>query len=387
MGKLVVLTLGEGDFQRGFPVTLQIGEDGDPPSTQDTGNLPPNAALPESYKSWQSTYHGYIGVNFRLEKPAAQTTNFSIDEVKEKAEDLSKTLNQWLKSQAFSHIREELLAKLKSDDEVRLIIQTSDIQLRQLPWHLWDLLERYPKAEIALCATKYDRVISHKQSKNHVNILAILGDSAGINVEKDREILCSIPHAKTQFLVKPERREINDQLWDRPCDILFFAGHSRTEGEKGRIYINDTESLTIGELKYGLRKAIAQGLQLAIFNSCDGLGLAQELADLNIPQIIVMREPVPDKVAQEFLKYFLGSFAGGKSFYLSVREARERLQGLESQFTCATWVPIICQIPAQEPLSWHNLHRRNGNLRNIATKSITLGLVTYLGRGLLNRLH
>lgn len=44
---------------------------------------------------------------------------------------------------------------------------------------------------------------------------------------------------------------------------------------------------------------------IAIFNSCDGLGLAQELADLHIPQMIVIKEPVPDKLAQEFLKYFL----------------------------------------------------------------------------------
>ncbi len=59
-----------------------------------------------------------------------------------------------------------------------------------------------------------------------------------------------------------------------------------------------------------LRKAISRGLQLAIFNSCDGLGLANDLAELNIPQIIVMRSPVPDLVAQEFLKHFLKAFSG-----------------------------------------------------------------------------
>jgi hypothetical protein len=51
-----------------------------------------------------------------------------------------------------------------------------------------------------------------------------------------------------------------------------------------------------------------------------------------------MREPVPDQVAQAFLKYFLETFAVGESFYLAVREARERLQGWEDQFPCATWV-------------------------------------------------
>jgi hypothetical protein len=54
-----------------------------------------------------------------------------------------------------------------------------------------------------------------------------------------------------------------------------------------------------------LKRAITQGLKLAIFNSCDGLGLADYLTDLQIPQTIFMREPVPDRVAHEFLKNFL----------------------------------------------------------------------------------
>jgi CHASE2 domain-containing sensor protein len=68
-----------------------------------------------------------------------------------------------------------------------------------------------------------------------------------------------------------------------------------------------------------------------------------------------MREPVPDQVAQEFLKYFIQSFASGESLYQAVRQARERLQGLEDIFPCATWLPVICQNPAQIPLTWDEL--------------------------------
>ncbi|MDJ0682521.1 MAG: hypothetical protein QNJ18_21995 [Xenococcaceae cyanobacterium MO_167.B52] len=45
-----------------------------------------------------------------------------------------------------------------------------------------------------------------------------------------------------------------------------------------------------------------------------------------------MGEPVPDTVAQQFLKYFLASFTQGKNFYLAVKEARERLEALETKF-------------------------------------------------------
>ena len=114
-------------------------------------------------------------------------------------------------------------------------------------------------------------------------------------------------------------------------------------------------SLTIEELKYGLGQAVARGLQFAIFNSCDGLGLARELAALQVPQAIVMRKPVPDEVAQKFLKYFLRAFASGEPFYLAMREARERLQGLENELPCATWLPTICQNPAVVPPNWQDL--------------------------------
>jgi CHASE2 domain-containing sensor protein len=104
-----------------------------------------------------------------------------------------------------------------------------------------------------------------------------------------------------------------------------------------------------------LRRAIDRGLQLAIFNSCDGLGLAYELEQLHIPQSIVMREPVPDRVALAFLKQFLSTFAGGAPLYTSVRQAREYLQGLESEFPCASWLPVIFQNPAVPPLTWKAL--------------------------------
>ena len=86
---------------------------------------------------------------------------------------------------------------------------------------------------------------------------------------------------------------------EKGWDILFFSGHSQTESAPGRIFINRSDSLTMQDLREGLKTAVRRGLQLAFFNSCDGLGIAAELESLHIPQIIVMREPVPDKVAHD----------------------------------------------------------------------------------------
>ncbi len=371
MGKLVILTLETEDFHQGFPAKLQIGLEGEPLSAPINGYLPPNPKIPNYYKSWQSEYLEYLTrIEFpsRLKEKQAFQSNFSDDDLNAQARYLTQTMNQWLNSQEFSLIREELLLSLKPDDEVRFIIQAPSIQLRQLPWHLWDLFKDYPLAEIALSAPNYGQVSPAKKSRSKVRILAILGNSKGINTEKDQELLEQLPGVETVVLPQPSRKQINHHLLKHSWDILFFAGHSKTEGESGRIYINETDSLTINELREPLEKAINKGLKLAIFNSCDGLGLAQELADLQIPQIIVMREPVPDKVAQEFLKYFLNAFASGKSLYLSVKEAREKLRDLEQILPGVSWLPVICQNPSQLMPTWDKLRAVSG-AKTISTKT------------------
>lgn len=368
MGKLVVLKLGEGNFEQGFPVILQIGVDGYHPFVETVGRLPPNSEILEHYHRWHTTYCR-LGTRLRLSAAKVQVTNVSVlEDCSSSAQALSNSLNSWLSSEPFRSIREKLLEKLIPADEVRVILQTEDHQLRRLPWHAWDFFERYPKAEIALSTPIYERaevselskgIVSPTEPEQTVRILAILGSSDGIDVQADRALLERLPGVEIKFLVEPQLKELTDQLWEQGWDILFFAGHSSSHasGAAGQIQINQADSLTIHQLKYALKKGIESGLKLAIFNSCDGLGLAYSLAELRIPQLIVMREPVPDRVAQEFLKYFLAAFAGGEPFYVAVREARQRLQGLEDQFPSATWLPMICQNPAEIPLAWRTLRR------------------------------
>jgi WD40 repeat protein len=361
MRKLVVLKL-DGDLEQGVRVTLEIGEEGERPSTEITGYLPRVTGLVAAIEQWQSTYRSFG--NLTRIKAKKITYGGSITEWRDDCHNwgtkLRSHLNNWLLLESFRSIREKWLQQLSPSDEIRVLIRTSSVALRKLPWHLWDLVEDYPKAEVAYCAPESEQSTWGKTPtyRDKVRILAILGNSTGINVHKDRQLLENLPDAAVTFLVEPQRQDINDQLWNQRWDILFFAGHSQTEGETGRIYINQTDSLTIAELRYALRNAVANGLQLAIFNSCDGLGLALELEQLHIGQMIVMREPVPDQVAQAFLTYFLAAFADGKSFYLAEREARLKLQGLEDKFPCASWLPAIFQNPAAVPPMWQDLGRR-----------------------------
>lgn len=365
MKKLVVLRLDGDSCQQGFRVTLSMAREGMSPSLEMTGYLPPAPELANQVQHhWLQNYRS-IGAPYRIRPQGilydGSVTTFSdrITQCKKSANELSHQLMTWLDSEQFRPLDRRLREELNRDEEIRFLIRTDDKDLQKLPWHLWDLIEHYPKAEVALSPTTFRQVEQSIPAtrKEKVRILAILGHSEGIDIEADRRLLESLSDAEIVFLVEPKYEEINDRLWAQPWDIIFFAGHSETEGETGRIYINPTESLTINELWYALNKAVERGLKLAIFNSCDGLGLARQLDefDLQIPQIIVMRELVPDKVAQKFLKQFLTAFAGGQPFYLAAREARERLQGLEKDFPCATWLPVIYQNLPEVPPTWKDL--------------------------------
>ncbi|MDF0553949.1 CHAT domain-containing protein [Kamptonema sp. UHCC 0994] len=373
MAKLVVLKL-DGDLEiGGFRASLEIKE-GDRVLIEITRSLPPNPELAaEMQRHWQE--YRNLGLVTRI-KPGSIKHNFinpnkfstRLKEIKESGEKLGNLINQWLKSEQFRDIDRGLREELNRTEKVRVLVRTEDNYLRKLPWHLWDFIDRYSFSEVALSPIEYKSPqLLPIAAKSKVRVLAILGCSAGIDIEKDRELLKSLPNAEVVFLLEPKHNQINDKLWEQPWDIIFFAGHGETDEDTGRIHINETDSLTLDEVWYGLKKAVVNGLQLAIFNSCDGLGLAQRLDDLEIPQMIVMREMVPDFVAQQFLKDFLTNFASGNSLYQAFREAREKLQGLETDFPCASWLPIICQNPSVEPPTWNDLipQRRGFNLFQI----------------------
>ncbi len=342
-------------------VTAQLWDTNQSFPVKFIGSLPAVPELPNIYNKWRLLYeavHYRLGKNQRIKVHQQDITNISVNEFNDVCQQLQRNINAWLKSESFQNIERQLRTLLSPNDEIRVIFETNVALLHRLPWHLWDFFEHYPKAELALSNQEYTSPqLLRKSSTGQVKILAILGNSVGIDIEKDRSWLEGLADTQVKFLVEPTRRELDEQLWNQDWDILFFAGHSASlgDGEMGQIDINQTDSLTIAQLRNALNKAIIHGLKLAIFNSCDGIGLARNLADLNIPQMIVMREPIPDLVAQEFLKNFLSAFAGGRTLYSAVREARERLQGLENDFPCASWLPVICQNPTTVPVTWQEL--------------------------------
>lgn len=358
MDKLVVLKL-IGNCQQGVRATLEIGEEQQRPQMSQDGELPANPGLLSVYEDWRQRYRQLEGRTRIKSKDGLTNVSFKTirSDCAASATRMRDSLNTWLQVESFRPIREAWIKQLQGTDTVRVIVQTDDRQLNRLPWALWELIETLECTEVAISASVYQAPCRLPRASRRVRILAILGSSENIDVERDRQLLQQQlgTTADILFLVEPQRGELNDQLWEQKWDVLYFAGHSQTEGETGVFHINSSDRVAISDLTYGFKQAIACGLQIAIFNSCDGMGLADELASLHIPQLIVMREPVPDAVAQAFLKYFLLAFQSGHSLYQAVRQARERLQGMEDRYPCASWLPVIFQNPAEVPPTWREL--------------------------------
>ncbi|MEO0455536.1 MAG: CHASE2 domain-containing protein [Cyanobacteria bacterium P01_A01_bin.114] len=368
MSNLVILNLGRGTLQAGFPdVTAQIWlENQTAPVSKVVGALPASPELQALYLRWHLLYEHLHQIfnwtdsprSWRIQLENEEILQFSEQDFNNLCEKFETCLNQWLSSDSFSKVKDELFQVFSRDSEIRFFLETDELLVRRLPWQRWQFFRQYPRADIALSPRTYSTLNPVQSRYGKVRILAILGDDTGIDLGKDRTTLeQGLPHTELVWLVQPNRQQFNDLLWDREgWDLLLFAGHSKTEGESGRIYLNPQESLSLSELNHGLSHLATRGLQLAILNSCDGLGLIHALETLNIPHIIGMREPVVDCVAHEFLRCFLRAFSTGQALHLAIRHAREQLQGIEDRFPCASWLPVLlCQNPLVSSLTWETL--------------------------------
>lgn len=364
----IVLQIGVGSFDQGFPVTLQIlnnhmiiHENSRCP------RLPPASELAKRYRHWEERYKKLGGRG--ISPVEAQITHeSSLDEYLSAEKALKACLTEWFNQDYFHLLQYQICAKpsVRQDKSVPVIFKIDsgntedDIKLlRKIPWHFWSLFndeDALPNAEVVL-STRHANpvdVLAHP-----VRILGIFGSSkGGLELSYDREALERLQQrgAEITRLQQPSDNELQTSLWGPAWDILFFAGHSYSEPNltSGSLLIRDGEFRSLDSLSNAIQQAVNRGLKLAIFNSCDGLGIANYLAHLGVPTMIVMREPVPDLVARKFLEYFLEEFSSGTPLYRAVRQARSRLQWLENDYSClaATRLPVICQNPVQPELAW-----------------------------------
>jgi branched-chain amino acid transport system substrate-binding protein len=359
MSHRILLSIRSGSFDTGFEAEVQIGKADRPYHVTQSIAFPPAPQLPGAYQQWQSIRLGDRG----LQIPDEQITNINATQQQLDSFDrLTQNFAAWLRSEPVFRLREAIVRHVPTGSAPRFLLDIADGLdpiLKKLPWYSWDFLrenrEYYPDLDIVLSSGNHESIRS--RPRGPIKILAIFSRAKDLNVADEERLLKELPNTRITVLNQPTRNSFVQALSQMPWDIIYFAGHSRSspDCEDGLIYLNgdpNQPGLSPREVGDSFKTAIDQGLQLVVLNSCDGLGLAEGLADLKLPRSIVMREPLPDAVAPLFLRYFLGNLQAGKSIHGAVCLARQQLHDGHTEHPCAAALPILCQNPAAPEPSW-----------------------------------
>lgn len=370
MSRVVILKIGEGNFATGFSVTLEIRDNHRLIAPFAEGKLVPNLDIADALQNYRRAYYHWVKSqpSLGITVPRSMITHAAVgdprDNLRQATQTLNDSLNEWLNSSYLSSIQNRILFHIGNQSEVRFFIQTTHFDLQQIPWECWNFLrDWWNDVEIALTIQRNPPIINLTPP---INILVILGN---IDIENEHNSLClsslqtalGNPDKVYIQILSPSSEvplstiNIQNELIKNPWDIVVYLGHSQTssDGYDGVFIIdNDTALSPEHNLRNSLKIAVKKGLKLVICNSCDGLGIGRQLANIGVPHIIVMKEPIAVRVALRFLEVFLPNFLGHKSLQESLTIARQelRLHEFEKDAASSSLLPRLIENPEEPPL-------------------------------------
>ncbi|MGJ3251909.1 MAG: CHASE2 domain-containing protein [Elainellaceae cyanobacterium] len=308
--------------------------------------------------------------------------------------------HHWLRSAELYEIRAKLAeaSRLNRDGQpVDLFLTCTPIQLSRLPWETWEIGTEFASMGGIRIARSPANIRVEANPRNSLprrrtRILAILGDDTGLNFKVDRDAVQSLSRfADIEFVGWQPGKSIDElkteitQAIAHPLgwDILFFAGHSNeTTMTGGELAIAPQTHIALRDIAPQLAIAKERGLQFAIFNSCNGINIAETLIDLGLSQVAVMREPIHNRVAQEFLIRFLQSLADHKDVHESLITASQFLKTTKNlTYPSAYLAPSLFRHPDStlfrvQPIGWKQQFRR---LMPKRYEAIALAVLMILG--------
>lgn len=334
-------------------------------------------ALTILYQDWQRCYlnfyqsalRGRVGAVGQIAAPAV---NWHSKLVQAEAQFLSE-FHRWLRSAELYEIRAQIanLSPATASNTgthphsaapplpTDLFLTCEPLSLARLPWEVWELGTEFGAARrvrIVRSPANIRWEPTRSPQRRRPRILVILGDETGLSFAADRQAVQSLSSLADLFFVGwhpgQEAAELKVQICQAIAaapgwDVLLFAGHSNEAAiVGGELAIAPGVSLAIQDLRPYLMQAKQQGLQFALFNSCSGLNIADTLIDLGLSQVAVMREPIHNQVAQEFLLRFLQALAAFQDTHDALLSACQFLK-LDRHLTypSAALVPSLFRHP------------------------------------------
>ncbi|TVP59087.1 MAG: CHASE2 domain-containing protein [Nodularia sp. (in: Bacteria)] len=320
-------------------------------------------ALNLKYQEWQRIYLAFY--NTELRGSVAEIGSFTAPPVDwharlvEAEAQLVYEFHHWLRSAELYEIRATIAKAIKTD----VFLTCNCLDLARLPWEIWEIGTEFApdSTKFRIVRTPLNRrgIIANAKPNNtprKARILAILGDESNLNFAAEKQAILSLHSVADVTFVGLRSHEsvaeLKTQIMqaiasESGWDILFFAGHSNeTNLTGGELGIAPNTALLLSEIEPALTTAKERGLQVAIFNSCKGLSIANKLIDLGISQVAVMREPIHNRVAEEFFLRFVEALAAYKDVHESLLTATQYIK-LEKNFTypSAYLIPSLFRHP------------------------------------------
>ncbi|HEY9603516.1 MAG TPA: CHASE2 domain-containing protein, partial [Allocoleopsis sp.] len=380
--------------------------------------------LQKRYRRWQKRYFEFYELRppQPLEHSGALNPGFGDpgNVLQEAEQDLIKSFQRWLAEGEVRKIQEKIRDELShiaqhSSEQgmaarervgVDIFISCNSIELARLPWEAWELAsERAPLGTVRIARTfahspefcPVKKSLRYKRPR----ILALIGNDPELPLHKDWKTLRSslksiadiyrVQWQPDDGVIEIKNKIAADISDKRGWDVLFFAGHSDETSTGGRLAIASNLSLSIGELEEHLIEARENGLQLAVFNSCSGLPIATKLVELGM-QVVVMREPIPHKAAQIFLKQFCQQLAEHRDAHDALQQTCYHLQSVEKFAHPSAYLIPSFFSPANtapfrlEPLGWKRWQTYRPTSRGLALATLLLlSLMTPVQDWLLDR--
>ncbi|MEH1765580.1 MAG: CHASE2 domain-containing protein [Nostoc sp.] len=319
------------------------------------------------YQEWQQVYLRFYNTSLRgsveeIGSFAAPSIDWHAHLVQAEAQ-LLYEFHHWLRSAELYEIRVEIAEVTKNSDNpyIDIFLTCNPLELARLPWEVWEIGTEFAldSSKIRIVRTPLNRrqtVNTNAYHARKAKILVILGDESGLDFQTEKAAVSSLESLAQITFIGWQPQESITELKTKIVqviasqagwDILFFAGHSNeTNLTGGEFGIAPNTTLLISEIEESLTIAKSKGLQVAIFNSCKGLSIANKLIDLGLSQVAVMREPIHNCVAEEFFLRFVQALAEYRDVHESLLAASKYLK-LEKNFTypSAYLIPSLFRHP------------------------------------------
>jgi hypothetical protein len=325
------------------------------------------ASLTLAYREWQRIYLNFYQANLLGQAESSGTIelpNIDWHGLLVQAEaSLLSTFNQWLRQSELYEIRSAITQVAKpsispdpASHPLDIFLTCTPIELERLPWEAWELWAG-SMIQVARTPANIRHASTIRRQRRRPRILVIIG------ADDRNQFTHDLQAVKTQFksiaqvetigwqLTAQEIPELKRQIWEAIAappgwDALLFFGHSNESVlTGGELAIAPNTWLSMQELTPQLLKAKDHGLQFALFNSCSGLNIAESLIGLGLCQVVIMREPIHNAVAQHFLIHFLRQLASQENAHQAMLSACQNLLDHQLTYPSAALIPSLFRHP------------------------------------------